>query len=73
MVTEMLEVGIIQPSQSCLYSPVVLAHKKDKKQNLLLVNKKDTFPIIVIYEMLEWNTWSNLLHKYRYSFRISSN
>jgi len=60
MVAEMIEVGIIQPSQNSLFAPVVLVHKKDgswcmcpyyRELNKLTI--KDKFPIPVIDEVLD--------------------
>ena len=60
MIAKMLEVGIIQPSQSSLCAPVVLVHKKDglwcmcpdyRELNKLTI--KDKFLIHVIDELLE--------------------
>ena len=60
MIAEMLEVGIIQPSQISLSAHVVLVHKKDGSWHMCPdyweLNKltiKDKFPVSVIDELLD--------------------
>jgi hypothetical protein len=60
MVNEMVEVGIIIPSQSSYLAPVVMVVKKDGSWRMCLdyreINKiiiKDKFHIPVIYELLD--------------------
>jgi len=59
-IVEMLEVGIIQPSQIYFSAPVVLVHKKGGSWRMCMDNKelskltiKDKFPILVIDELLD--------------------
>ena len=58
MIAEMLEAGIIQPSQSSFFAPVVLLHKKNgswrmcldyRELNKLTIKEKISIPVIENY------------------------
>jgi len=60
MIQEMLEAGIIQPSQSSFSSSIVMVTKKDGSwcmcpddRQLDKMTIKDKFPILVIHELLD--------------------
>ena len=59
MVEEMLEAGILRPSQSSYFAQVVMVHKKEGPwhmcpdyRELNKITIKDKFPILVIDELL---------------------
>ena len=60
MIGEMLEAGIIRPSQGSYSIPVVIVHKKEGSWHMFLdyrefneIIVKDNFPIPVIDELLD--------------------
>ena len=76
MIAEMLEAGIIQPSQSYFFAPVVLVHKKDgsrrmcpdfRELNKLTIKDKFPIPIINYMDQFTSTTWILVLISSNYN------